>query len=127
MSANVPAQGAARQLDRTVEPEAQITTQEIANPERVVRLFARLLGDVAQLKRLWRARRLDYEGRTVLGDGTTRYRFEHLIGGSIRFWIVDWDGDDPPNLRRHASSDSSTLVLTSTSAGTMTLRIEEAG
>lgn len=127
MSANIPLNGPAAQLDGRADPDENVTPEDAKDADRVSRLLSRILRDLARITRLWRPRRLDFEGRVVLGDGTTKYRYEHRFGGRVRFWPVEWVGAAAPNLRKDDASTLDTLVLTSTSAGTMTLRVEESG
>ena len=127
MSANVPLNGSPRQLDRRPEPPTQVTEEQAADAGRLARLLMTLLRDTALLRRRWMPHRLDYEDRAVDDTGTTKYRFTHLFGARVRWWVVDWDGAASPALTKDADTTDDVLVLTSTSAGTMTLRIEEAG
>jgi hypothetical protein len=116
-----------QQLDKLPEPDEVITPEDVQDVDRVARLFARILRDIARLTRAWKPRRVDYEDRSVDSTGTTKYRLEHRFGGRVRWWPVGWSGAAAPALSEHADSDTNTLVLTSTSAGTVTIRIEEAG
>ncbi len=128
MSANFPLRGPVKQLDRRAEPEEQITEDQATEPPRVARLLMSLLRDVATLKRRWWPRRLDFEDRAVDSTGTTLYRFEHRLGGRVRWWVVDWQSSvGSPWLNRDATTSNDVLVLVSLVSGTATIRIEEAG
>ncbi len=127
MSVNINESGVVKRLDRDVEPPMPLTPSDVTEPETLVRVLRGLIRDVGVLVRRWSPRHIDYERREVLGDGTTMYRFEHRFGGSARYWVVSWSGAAAPNLCEHATSDDNTLVLTSTSAGTATIRVEQAG
>lgn len=128
MSAIIPRNGPVRQLDRKAEPDEQITPEQAKDPERVSRLFMSILRDLATLKRRWAPRRIDFEDRAVDATGTTLYQFTHNFAGRVRWLIVDWQASSgAPSLRRHSSSDGNTLVLVSSVAGTVTVRVEEAG
>ena len=128
MSAIIPRSGPVRQLDRKAEPDEQVTTEQAKDPERVSRLLMSILRDLAQLKRRWAPRRIDFEDRTVDATGTALHRFSHNFAGRVRWWVVDWQASSgAPSLRRHASSDENTLVLVSSVAGTASIRVEEAG
>jgi hypothetical protein len=117
-----------RQLDRPAEPDEQVTPDDAKDSERVARMLMRLLKDVSTLRRSWAPRFVDHEDRVVDATGTTTYRFPHGFGGRVRWWPVDWkDASAGPQLERHSDTDSNTLVLVSYAAGTLTLRIEEAG
>ena len=128
MSAIIPRSGPVRQLDRKAEPDEQVTTEQAKDPERVSRLLMRILRDLAQLKRRWAPRRIDFEDRTVDATGTTLHQFTHNFAGRVRWWAVDWQASSgAPSLRRHVSSNENTLVLVSSVSGTATIRVEEAG
>jgi len=128
MSSNVPVNGVVRALAKPVEPSEEVTAEQASDAPRAARLFMRLLRDIATLRRRWSPLRVDHEDRVVDATGTTLIRFPHELGtSSVRYWAVRWSGATAPCLRVDASSDARTLVLTSTVAGTVTLRIEEAG
>lgn len=128
MSANVPATGPARALTRPPEPDEEVTVEQVEDASRLARIAMRMLRDIAALKKRWAPARVDHEGRVVDATGTTLYRFAHDLNTvSVRYWAVEWSGSAAPCLRRHATTDRDTLVLTSTVAGTVTLRIESAG
>lgn len=127
-SAIVPKSAKARQLDRPSEPDEQFTEEQAKDPERLSRTIVQLLRDVASLKRRFVPRRVDFEDIEVDATGTTIYRFVHRFGGRVRWWVVDWNSSSAgPALAKDASSDENTLKLVSGVAGTLTLRVEEAG
>lgn len=127
MSAIVTSNNKVRSLDRQAEPAENITKSDAQDPDRVARLFMRLLRDVALLKRRFWPRRLDHEDREVDGTGITQYRFPHSFGGRVRWWVVDWQGAQPFDLARISTTDNNTLVLVSRVSGIVTIRVEEAG
>lgn len=132
LSAVIPNVGPVRQLDGRAQPDEQVTEEQAKDPARIARLLMTILRDVATLKRRFWPRRVDHEDRSVDGSGTTLYRFPHNFGGRVRWWPVDWSGAaSGPLLVRYDDSDdgtnNDTLVLVSYEAGTLTLRIEEAG
>lgn len=128
MSAVVPLGAKVRQLDRTPEPDEQVTPEQMTDTSRLARLLMRILRDVARLKRRWWPEYIDHRDRVVDGTGTTVYRFPHGFGGRVNWWPIDWtDGAAGPSLVRDASSDENTLVLVSHVAGTVTIRVEAAG
>lgn len=126
-SAVVRSIGTPRQLDRKAEPEEQITEAVVRDPVQLARALTRVARNVADLKRRFVPRRIDFEDWTVDATGTTAYRLEHGFGGRVRYSVVEWSGASAPNLRKDTASDDNTLVLTSTVAGTATIRVEEAG
>lgn len=127
MSANIPSAGDVRQLDLRSESVDQVTERDVEDVGRMSRLLMGILRDVSALKRRWSPNRLDFEDRTVDATGTTKYRFEHRFGARVRWWVVGWSGAAASALSEHTDTDYNTLVLTSASAGTATIRIEEAG
>ena len=128
MSAVIKTDGKLRQLDKAAEPPDQVTEEQVQDPKRLSRLLMSMLRDVVTLKRRWWPTFIDFEDVAVDGTGTTKYRFAHRLGKRVRWWPVDWKGATAgPRLVRHADSDDRTLVLVSYTAGTVTLRTEEAG
>ena len=116
-----------RPLDTSAEPGEEVTDGKLQQPGYTVRLFMRILRDVAGLRRRWAPRRLDYEDYPV-GTGTY-HRLPHDFGGRVRWWVVDAAGTTPELIRIDPDtlSDKSALVLYSGQATTCTIRIEEAG
>lgn len=127
MSANISAQGVVTVLGRQLNGPERLTDEDVKDPPTLTRILLTIIRDTSRVIGFWRPRRLDFEGRAILGDGTTKYRLEHQFGGPVRYWIVGWDGAAAANIREHDDSDSNTFVYTSTSAGTATVRLEEAG
>ncbi len=127
MSAIVQLNGKVRQLDQRADADEQVQPDEVGDATRLARRLMWILGNLRDLRRRWRPRSADFEDRTVLGDGTTKYSLPHGFNGRVRYWPVEWVGAAAPNLRRHAESTANVLVVTSTSAGVVTLRVEEAG
>ncbi len=116
-----------RQLDAQPEPDEQVTTAEVASGEKLSRLLIRILSNVAKLLRAWRPRIVDHRDRVVDATGSTLYRFPHGFGGRVNWWVIDWQGAAGESLARHSTSDNNTLVLVSYVAGTVSVRLEEAG
>lgn len=128
MSAVAPKYGPVRRLDRASEPDERVTVDDLKSPDYLARLLMRILRELADLRRRWWPKRIDVEDRDVDGTGSTKYRFPHGFGGRVRWWVVDWSGaSSVAGLMRHSDSDNNTLVLVSWVAGTVTVRIEEAG
>lgn len=117
------------QVDRPASPDAVVTEEDVKDPSKLARLVMSIAKDVAQLRRRFAPRRIDFEDVEVDNTGTTLYRFEHGFGGRVRWWPVDFEGAGATSaaLARHSSSDNDTLVLYSLEAGTATIRVEEAG
>lgn len=128
MSANVNDAGEVKQLDRKAEPIEQVTEEQVQDSPRLARLLMGLLRDVADLKRRWSPRRIDFEDRVVDGTATTKYRFAHGLDGRVRWSVVGWkDAVAGHGLVQHEDTDDGTLVLISYVAGTVTVRVEIAG
>lgn len=125
-AARVTSAGRIYQLEKAAEPVEIITEADAADSIKLSRLLMRLAKDVTALKRRHFPRRIDFEDRDVDNTGTTKYRFEHGFKGRVRWWPVDVVGGVPA-LIRDEDTDQNTLVLTSTNAATLTIRIEEAG
>ena len=107
-----------------------ITEEDVKDTTRLARVIVRILKDVAALKRRFAPRCIDFEDRAVDNTYTTKYRLHHGFGGRVRWWVVDWrpsGGTFAFDLSRHADTDENTLVLVSGAAGSVTVRVEEAG
>jgi len=128
VSANVDFRtGRFKTLDRIPETPTPLTEPDVQDAPTLTRLIVGLLRDVARILGGWRPRRIDFFNVALDDTGTTLFRLEHRFGGAVRFWVVDWDGADPPNVRKDATTTDKVLVVTSTSEGTATIRVEEAG
>jgi hypothetical protein len=128
MSAIVGTSGTPRQLDKRAEPDAAPTEADVQDTNKLVRLLFGILKDVAALKRKWAPNYIDFEDLDVDATGATLYRLTHKFGGRVRFWAVDWTGASAgPALTRDALTDANTLILVSSVAGTVTIRVQEAG
>lgn len=132
MSAIVPAYGPIRQLDKRVEPDEQITEDQAGDVSRLARLLTRILRDVAELKRRWFPRRIDYEGIVSTGSSGAPQtkQFAHGFGGQVRWWVIDCDGVGSvtlPLVMRTNTDDKNTLTLAFYFPGNFAIRVEEAG
>ena len=129
-SAKVSSDGKVTQLDGKATANEVFTTEDAQEPEKVARLIGRLLVSVATLRRQWRPRRIDFED-VPLATGGVLVRLQHNFNGRVRWWVVDYQPTSgsaaPYGLMRDASTDANTLSLTSSTAGTATIRVEEAG
>lgn len=125
VTAIVDSFGRVRQLTGPREPAEEVTDAKLADVKYVARLWMRTLRDLADVKRRFYPRRLDFEDVHVDATGTTLYRFEHGFADRVRWWVVD--ATVAPKLAWNGASDASTLVLTSTVACSITLRVEAAG
>lgn len=128
MSARITSANRVYQLDRAAQLDERVTEEDVKDAGKLARFLMRLLADVGALKRRFWPRSLDFEDRVFDATGTTTYAFNHGFGGRVRYWVVEGSGfSAAPNLRKHSSTTGTTLVVTSTVAGTATVRIQEAG
>jgi hypothetical protein len=123
----VQGNGKVRQLDRQAEPDEVVTEYEAKQPDFLSRILMRLLREAAAMRRRWAPRTIDHQDIVVDGTGTTVYRLPHGFGGRVNWWAIDFKDGVAALLVRDASSDDNTLCLTSTEAGTVSIRIEESG
>lgn len=128
MSAVIKTDGSIRQLDKAIQPPEQVTEEQVKDSHRLSRLLMSILRDVVSLKRRWSPPFIDFEDVVVDGTGTTKYRFPHRFGGRVRWHSVGWKSATAgARLVEHSDTDGNTLVLVSYTAGTLTLRVQEAG
>ncbi len=117
-----------RELERSAEPDDQITPEQLQDESRMQRLWMRVLRDLKSLLRRWSPDIIEYEDFPFNAGGTTLYRFDHGLGGRIRWYVVDWHtATDPASLVRDDATTSEVLVLRSYPDGTGTIRIERSG
>ncbi len=127
--AKVSSDGTITQLGGRAAPEEVLTEEDAKRPDKVARLLARLLADVAALRRRFSPRRIDYEDVPVLGTGAA-VQFQHGFSGRVRWWVVGWQcaSSVAPILKEDTDATTSdTLVLNSYVEGTATIRVEEVG
>ncbi len=119
--------GKSRQLDGRVAPDESITEADAADAGKLARLLKRILRDLASLKARFYPKRTDFEDCAV--GASTTHRFPHGFNGRVRWWVIDQigGGGSPASLAKNDATDRNTLVLDSTVACTITLRVEEAG
>lgn len=121
--------GEMKRLDRPAEPDVSITEDDVKDPSKLARLVFGLAKDLAQLRRRFAPRRIDFEDIGVDDTGTKKFRFEHGFNGQVRWWVVDAvdTGSGGPILTRHEDTSANVLVLVSLAACLVTVRVEEAG
>lgn len=136
---SAPASGTACRIDvtnkvfqlgpRAVADEV-VTEQDVQDTAKLARLLCRVLSLIAALRRQWAPRRVDFED-IVVGATPTSHRLQHNFAGRVRWWVIDWIAGGaaaaPILLRDSANTDANTLVLLSSKAGTVSIRVEEAG
>lgn len=115
--------GKTRALDGKAAAGDVVSATDAADPLKLARLLTKLGRAVADLSRRFAPHFVDFEDLPV-GSSST-HRLAHGFGGRVRWWVVDADG--VPALTKDPATDANTLVLTSTVACTVTVRIEEIG
>jgi hypothetical protein len=137
MAARIDASGGVFQLDRSAEPDEIVTEEDAKDAGKLARLLVRILRDLADIKRRFFPRRIDFEDVAVTGASST-YRFTHGFGGRVRWWLGDVR---PTSMAANyvpaivaSSTDSNTLVLISLDVpvvgsftGRVSVRVESAG
>lgn len=127
-AARIDASGKVYRLDGSILPRAAVTPADVQEPAKLARLVAEAHRAAAEANARANPRRIDHEDVAVDNTGTTKYRFEHGFGGRVRWWVVGWSGASAgPQLIEDGDTGNDTLVLVSKVAGTVTVRIEEAG
>lgn len=127
-SARIASDGTVTQLDGRAATAEAITEDDVADAAKLTRLLARVLTDIAALRRRFVPRRLDFEDVAVLSTGAT-VQLQHGFGGRVRWWVAGWQcpTNVAPILREDtALTDVNTIVLRSYVAGTVTIRVEAA-
>jgi hypothetical protein len=110
-----------------VEPNVEVTEEQVRDVPTLARMLAQVIRTVVTLGRRMSPRRIDHEGLVMNGDGSTQYILPHGFGGEVRWWTVDCTSGVPAIYRDTFASTSDVLVLISTSACTVTIRVEEVG
>ncbi len=87
--ARIESDSRVRQLDGKAEPDEVVTEEDAKEPSKVSRLLARLLKEVAALKRRHVTQRLDFEDVPVGGGGAVT-QLAHHFGGRVRWSVVGW-------------------------------------
>lgn len=126
MSAAIDRANRVQRLDGRQQTRELITEADVQKPTMLARILRAVVDAIAKLEQRYVPRRITYPPRTVDATGTTKYRFHHDFGGIPDVIVVRWEGAAAYNFAVDASSTEVTLVLVSKSAGTATIRLEEA-
>lgn len=129
-TAAVESDGTIRQLDGRAEPEAVVTEADVQDAAKLARMVQALQRDVAALKRAWAPRVMYFRDVAVTATTTTVIRLTHGFGGRVNWSVVRWDASSAGvevRIDEDSGTDADTLCLTSGAAGTVTIRVEEAG
>ena len=117
-----------RQLDRRPQPDEQVTEETVRDVSRLARLLSDVLRRIARREREWRPREIVHRDVAVDAGGTAIYAMPHGFSGRVNWTTVDWTGATAgPALVRDSSTDLDTLRVVSYQAGTVSVRIWEAG
>lgn len=120
-----------RTLDGKTEPEETITAADVSDSQKLARLLTRVVKALASQRRRFHPRWTVFEDVKVDATGTTKYRLVHNFDGLIRWSVVGWKATAPgaggSEIDQHVDSDEDTLVIVSARAGTVAIRVEEAG
>lgn len=128
-SAKIDSDGNVTSLDGKIVPDEAVTEADAEDKGKLARILGRLLRDVADLRRRWNPRRVDFEDVTVTNAGDS-YQFEHGFKGRVRWWPVGWQSgtaDACVLVENTAATTETTLVLDSYGDGIVCVRVEEAG
>ena len=128
MAARVDRAGNVYQLDRRPTPDEPISEDDVQEPTKLVRILGRLARDVAEIKRRFFPRRVDFEDRVVTSGDVLR--LPHGFEARVRWWVVDWVPSTPgdvPLFEKLSATDTKTLVLEVGNTGTVSIRLEVAG
>lgn len=122
--------GTIRKLDRVAESDERVTPADVQDPETLARIVQDLRKQVAQLRRAWTPRVLVFRDVVTTGSlgSPQTLRFNHSFGGAAWFQVLRLvTGGTDFRLDYSANSTNDTLILTSYSSGTFSLRVEEVG
>jgi hypothetical protein len=123
--ATIASTGILRRLDPGIQPDRTTTAEDVKDPEKLARAVQELREALAGVEL---PRSIDFEDLAA-STGGALLRLAHGFGGRVRWFVMDWQssGTAAPVLMRTTASDENTLVLGSYVAGTVTVRVEEAG
>lgn len=128
-TAVVPATGVLRQLDKPSSATERVAAKDVESAETLARILQELRDEVANLRRRWEPRAIVFED-IAAGTLGAKVTLPHNFGGRVRWTLVGWQSSltNAPVLREDtAATTSNVLVLESYTAGTATIRVEEAG
>ena len=124
--ARVNAQKVVTSLDPRPAPDVLLSNDDVQDASKLTSIVRRILDDVAALRARWYPRRIDFEDIALPNAGGL-VTLQHNFGGRVRYWVVDNIGASNVLLQRNAATTADILVLSSNTATTATIRVEEAG
>lgn len=122
--------GNVKQLDSKAVPPETLTASDVGDLERLARTINAVREELAEIKRRWSPRVTYFRDQAVTATTTTVIRLEHGFGGRVNWEVAHWApsvAGTEVRLGQHAETDADTLCLASGAAGTVTVRVEEAG
>jgi hypothetical protein len=129
VSARIDSTGKVTPLGGRAEPTEVFKSADVEDPQTLADALTTLRDQVKVLERRFAVEFIDFEDIALLAYADVR--LSHGFGGRVRWSVLDWIssvGALPPVLERNASATTSdVLVLTSSVAGTATIRVERAG
>lgn len=130
MSTAIVNDGRVRQLDARADTPVVVTAADVTDAEKLSRMLQQALRDVEDMKRRWNPRVVYFQDLAVTATTTTVIRLEHGFGGRVNWEVSRWDASvagTGVRIEEHADTDNGALCLVSGAAGTVTIRVEEAG
>ncbi len=109
-------------------PRETVTDEDAKDPKALAAILTRVLATQNDLLRRIGKPSVDFEDVPVTGTGAL-IQLEHRLGARVRWLVVDWSstaGGQPPVFEKDPSTTANLLVLSSTEAGTVTIRVEVA-
>lgn len=129
-SARVDTAGVVTRLDGKADADEVVTESDVQDTAKLARLLCRILKTLADLKRRFVPRRIDFHDiTTVATPGTVT--LQHNFNGRVVWWPIDYQisgsAASPIIQRNAAAGDANTLVLLTYTTGLVSIRVEEAG
>lgn len=94
-SAKVASTGDITPLGVQPTPDEVVTPEDADDPAKLAQILGRLLKSVADLRRQWSPRNLDYEDVPVaVSAGLSS--LQHALAGRVRWWVNGWRTDATP-------------------------------
>lgn len=115
-------------LDAKAGPAEVVTEDDVQDPKKLAAMLGRLLKAASDAARQWRPKVLYFED-VPCGTLSSALSLEHGFGGKVRWSVVNWvsASSAPYALREDATNTTAdTLVVLSNTAGTATIRVEQA-
>lgn len=88
-SAKVTKEGIVRGLGTQPVPDEVVTADDAKDPAKLAQILGRVLKSVADLRRQWSPRNLDYED-VAAGAGGALVSLQHSLSQRMRWWVTGW-------------------------------------